>query len=257
MVGSLRARARLKREWWPSRRAAACLPAAVSLWLALPLPAQAFVTYRKLDRLVSILAARPVRARCFTQREWDADRANSRALAYTLLRDPLHPNRVVDYTSLSPQICAGALAISGVGKASLAREALAALVLTHEAFHLRIWRLRGNEAAVECRAIGYVRQTVQFLSRSAQLADVLLLYALVDHYAEELTVPAYADASCNLPQPPDANALTEARFTIGSAPTASRIAGFKWEPTGIGAACGFAVASVLAVALSRRVRRST
>ena len=63
--------------------------------------------------------------------------------AYTNVRE--------DYTVLGPVVCAGA---RGVGSADvpLWQQALGALVLTHEAFHLRHWRFRRNEGKVECQA---------------------------------------------------------------------------------------------------------
>ena len=74
--------------------------------------------------------------RCPSRAEWDEDWASSLAWAYTNIRE--------DYIVLSPVVCTGAL---GVGSADvpLWQQALGALILTHEAFHLRHWRFRRHE----------------------------------------------------------------------------------------------------------------
>ncbi len=127
--------------------------------------------------------------------EWDADWASSFGWAYTNVRE--------DYTVLGPVVCAGAL---GVGRADVPawQQALGALVLTHEAFHLRHWRFRRNEGKVECQALANFRDATQRLGATAAQAEELYPYALALHGYKVRLFPQYRDPKCVIPpwEPP-------------------------------------------------------
>src|SRR6266498_2500687 len=80
--------------------------------------------------------------RCPSQTEWDADpRRAPFSWGYTNVRK--------DYSVLPPLICTGA---TNVGSSSVPawQQAAGVWMLVHEAFHLRHWRFRRNEAKVGC-----------------------------------------------------------------------------------------------------------
>ena len=133
--------------------------------------------------------------RCPSPADWNADFASSFSSAYTNLRD--------DYTILSPRVCEGAL---GVGSAAVPawQQALGALVLTHEAYHLRHWRHRRDEGKVECQALVYFRDSAQRLGATAAQAQDLYAYALALHAYKARLFPNYRDPKCVVPpwEPP-------------------------------------------------------
>jgi hypothetical protein len=128
--------------------------------------------------------------RCPSRAEWDEDWASSLAWAYTNVRE--------DYTVLSPFVCMGAL---GVGSADvpLWQQALGALVLTHEAFHLRHWRFRRDEGKVECQALANFRDATRRLGATAAQAEDLYPYALALHGYKVRLFPQYRDPKCVIP----------------------------------------------------------
>lgn len=125
--------------------------------------------------------------RCASDAEWDADFAAAFAWAYANLRD--------EYAVLGPTACRGAL---GVGKAGIPawQQAFGALVLAHEAFHLRRWRFRRSEAKVECQALAYFKEAAQRLGATAAQAEELYPYALALHDYNSRLFPAYRDPTC-------------------------------------------------------------
>ena len=86
----------------------------------------------------------------------------------------------------------------GVGSADvpLWQQALGALVLTHEAFHLRHWRFRRNEGKVECQALANFRDATQRLGATAAQAEELYPYALALHDYKVRLFPQYRDPKC-------------------------------------------------------------
>ena len=128
--------------------------------------------------------------RCPARTEWDGSFAASFSSAYTNLRD--------DYTVLGPAVCEGAL---GVGNADVPawKQALGALVLTHEAFHLRHWRHRRDEGKVECQALVYFREAAQRLGATAAHANDIYAYALALHAYKVRIFPQYRDPDCVIP----------------------------------------------------------
>jgi hypothetical protein len=128
--------------------------------------------------------------RCASSAEWDADFASSLGWAYTNVRD--------EYTVLGPRVCVGALNV-GSTSVPLWQQALGALVLTHEAFHLRRWRYRRNEGKVECQAIVYFKDAAQRLGATAEQAENLYPYALALHAYQTRLFARYRDRTCVIP----------------------------------------------------------
>jgi hypothetical protein len=128
--------------------------------------------------------------RCPSQAEWDEDWASSFSWAYTNVRR--------DYTVLGPVACAGAL---GVGSANVPawQQALGALVLAHESFHLRHWRFRRDEGKVECQALANFRDATRLLGATAAQAEDLYPYALALHDYKVRLFPQYRDPKCVIP----------------------------------------------------------
>ena len=84
----------------------------------------------------------------------------------------------------------------------LSRRAIAVLVLTHEAYHLRtVWGSRGDEARTECKAIRHFRYAAQMLGASPELATQLRVYALSFHWRLAAKYPEYNLQNCKVPKP--------------------------------------------------------
>ena len=128
--------------------------------------------------------------RCPSPAEWDEDWASSFGWAYTSVR--------ADYTVLGPVVCVGAL---GVGSPDVPawQQALGVLVLTHEAFHLRHWRFRRDEAKVECQALANFRDAARRLGATAAQTEDLYPYALALHDYKVKLFPQYRDPKCSIP----------------------------------------------------------
>ena len=133
------------------------LPQLAVLWsLVLAPNASAYQAPPKLAEVVHAYSLGVGELRCASRAEWDGDFASAVGRAYTNMRD--------DYAVLGPGVCEGALNV-GTANVPLWQQALGALVLTHEAFHLRRWRFRRNEGKVECQAIVYFKDAAQRLGR--------------------------------------------------------------------------------------------
>ena len=129
--------------------------------------------------------------RCPSHTEWNQDWASSFGWAYTNVRD--------DYTVLGPVVCEGAL---GVGSADVPawQQALGALVLTHEAFHLRRWRFRRNEGKVECQTLANFCGTPRGeWVRRLRKPRTFYPYALALHDYKVRLFPQYRDPTCVIP----------------------------------------------------------
>jgi hypothetical protein len=167
-------------------------PILVSLVLALALvpSAAAYQVPSKLNDVAQVYSLGVGEVRCPSRAEWDQDWASSFGWAYTNLRD--------DYTVLGPVVCEGAL---GVGSADVPawQQALGALVLTHEAFHLRHWRFRRNEGKVECQALAYFKDAARRLGATPAQAEDLYAYALALHDYKVRIFPQYRDPKCVIP----------------------------------------------------------
>jgi hypothetical protein len=128
--------------------------------------------------------------RCPSRAEWDQDWASSAGWAYTNVRE--------DYAVLAPVVCRGAL---GMGRTDVPawQQALGALVLAHEAFHLRHWRFRKDEGKVECQALANFRDATRRLGATAEQAEDLYAYALALHDYKVRLFPQYRDPKCVIP----------------------------------------------------------
>ena len=172
-------------------------PALLALVVALVLApsATAYEVPSELNEVAHVYSLGVGEIRCPTRAEWEADWGSSFGWAYTNVR--------MDYTVLGPVVCAGAL---GVGRADVPawQQALGALVLAHEAFHLRHWRFRRNEGKVECQALANFRDATQRLGASAAQAEELYPYALALHGYKVRLFPQYRDPKCVIPpwEPP-------------------------------------------------------
>lgn len=167
-------------------------PIVVSLVGALVLAANAaaYEVPSRLNEVARVYSLGMGEVRCPSAAEWDPDWASSFAWAYTNIRE--------GYTVLGPVACRGAL---GIGSADVPawQQALGALVLTHEAFHLRHWRFRRNEGKVECQALANFRGAVQRLGATAAQAEDLFPYALALHAYKVRLFPQYRDPACVIP----------------------------------------------------------
>jgi hypothetical protein len=105
--------------------------------------------------------------------------------------------------NLSKEACDGALAIVERDVSTpLIEQALGALSLTHESFHLRLalpFASRASEAQTECRAVKRVQQTMLELGASPALADQLLPWALAVHFKKTTLSKAYDWPGCRVP----------------------------------------------------------
>lgn len=150
----------------------------------------------ELGRATSVFAMRDADVRCPSADEWIHDPIwgigpnPSRAWGYTEM--------INDYIVLHPALCAGALAVADPTVPAWQR-ATGVLVLVHEAYHLRRWAWRRDEAKVECQAIRHFRAGAAVLGASPELATVLLPYALAAHARMVRLFPEYRDPVCKLP----------------------------------------------------------
>jgi hypothetical protein len=167
----------------------------VSLLVAVP-PASAYERPALLERVASVFALRSAEVRCPSMDEWTSDPIwgtdpnAQRAWGYTDMVD--------EYIVMHPSLCAGAAAVSDQSLPPWER-ATGVLVLVHEAYHLRHWAFRRNEAKVECRAIRHFRTGAKLLGASPELANDLLPYALAAHDRMVRLFPEYRDPTCRLP----------------------------------------------------------
>jgi hypothetical protein len=168
----------------------AALTAAAAAALAFARGATAYDRPANLNEVAAVYSLGVGEVRCPSDDEWRADFASSFGYAYTNMRD--------DYAVLSPLVCTGAL---GVGSDATPdwQEALAVLVLVHEAFHLRHWRWRRNEGKVECQAMVYFREAAERLGASPAHAYDLYAYAVALHTYKTSVFPQYRDRACRLP----------------------------------------------------------
>jgi hypothetical protein len=166
------------------------LQLAVLIALVLAPSASAYETPPKLAEVAHAYSLGVGEVRCASRVEWNADFVSALGWAYTNIRD--------EYAVLGPSVCEGALSV-GTTNVPLWQQALGALVLTHEAFHLRRWRFRRNEGKVECQAIVHFKDAAQRLGATAAEAEELYPYALALHAHQIRLFPAYRDPKCVIP----------------------------------------------------------
>jgi hypothetical protein len=179
------------------RRVAILLLLAAAAVAATGRPAQArpFVSAEPgLEPVASEIAGRPLRALCYRHGE-PGDPLVWGAWGYVALFQST--------INLSQEACDGALAIAehSVGT-PLIEQALGALSLTHESFHLKLdlpFARRASEGQTECRAIKRVHQTMVELGATPALADELLPWALAVHFKKAALSKAYDWPGCQVP----------------------------------------------------------
>jgi hypothetical protein len=167
----------------------------IALVLAGAPRAAAYERPSDIERVASVFAQREAEVRCPSIDEWVADPIwggpkQPRAWGYT--------NMIKEHIVLHPALCAGAAAVDDPAL-PLWQRATGALVLVHEAYHLRRWGGRWNEARVECRAIRHFRIGAELLGASPDVANELLPYALAAHQRMVTLFPTYRDPGCRLP----------------------------------------------------------
>jgi hypothetical protein len=105
--------------------------------------------------------------------------------------------------NLSKEACDGALAIVDHDvSVPLIEQALGALSLTHESYHLNLglpFARRASEAQTECRSIKRVRQTILELGASPELADAMLPWSIAAHFKKSTISRAYDWPGCRVP----------------------------------------------------------
>src|SRR5207247_2242035 len=79
------------------------------------------------------------------------------------------------------------------------QQAAGVWMLVHEAFHLRHWRFRRNEAKVGCQTIVYFTDAAARSGASESQAQQLYPYALALHYLELDLYPWHRDPDCIVP----------------------------------------------------------
>jgi hypothetical protein len=163
--------------------------------LAAP-PASAYERPPLLQTVARYFAMRPADVRCPSTAEWVGDPIwgtapnPPRAWGYT--------DMINEYIVLHPALCAGAQALTDPEVPQWQR-ATGTLVLVHEAYHMRLWKWRRNEAKVECQAIRHFTVGAELLGASPELANELLPFALAAHARMVTLFPEYQDRRCKLP----------------------------------------------------------
>jgi hypothetical protein len=175
--------------------AAALVVAAVVASMSAPAAARPLVGEEpRLEPVASAIAGRPLTVLCYRHGE-PGDPLLWGAWGYVALF-----SSTVD---LSEEACAGALAIRDRDLSTpLVEQALGALSLTHEAFHLKLdlpFTRRASEGQTECRAVKRVRQTMLELGATPELADELLPWALAVHFKKTAMSRAYGWPGCRVP----------------------------------------------------------
>ena len=159
-------------------------------------PASAYERPPLLQAVARYFAMRTAEVRCPSTSEWVADPIwgsapnPSRAWGYT--------DMINEHIVLHPALCAGAVALSDRDVPQWQRAA-GTLVLVHEAYHMRLWKWRRNEAKVECQAIRHFTVGARLLGASPDLANELLPFALAAHARMVRLFPEYRDRRCKLP----------------------------------------------------------
>lgn len=151
-----------------------------------------------LDRAASVIAGRDVHVVCLEVGD-DGYPGRVGAWGYVFM--------VGDNEFMSEEVCDGVAAIAAHDMSvPLWKQALGALVLTHESFHLnRRVRDPGSEARTECRAVKNVARTVKLLGGSDVLQEVLLPYELAVHWRAAALMREYYYEPCVVPNfwPPE------------------------------------------------------
>jgi hypothetical protein len=154
------------------------------------------LTFPALNDLASHWAERNVVVECPASLEsWIADKDADGAWGYTL--------HDADWTRVQAGLCEAAAAVAHPDYDGIAPwfVAIAVHVITHEAWHLRLWPGRDDEARVECKAIKSDRQSFLRLGATPEQADDLYSWAWAFHIRQSALFPAYSLKGCHAPRP--------------------------------------------------------
>lgn len=171
------------------RKAHGLLLAGLVALLLVP-TARAYESPSRLNEVARVYSLGVGEVRCPSRAEWDAYYGSAFAWGSTNLRE--------DYSTLAPAMCEGALGIGGLS-VPLWQQAAGVWVLVHEAFHLRHWRFRRDEAKVACQAIVYFRDAAMRLGATEAQAEELYPYALALHIRQSELFSWYRDKTCQAP----------------------------------------------------------
>jgi hypothetical protein len=147
-----------------------------------------------LDRVASSIAGRPVVVVCLE--EGDAGYPGDYgAWGYVYLWG--------DNEFMATEVCDGLYALShnaSVHNVPDWKQALGALVLTHESFHLNQQvKEPGDEARTECRAIKNVQRTITLLGADEGTYERLFPYLLALHWRIAARIQEYYYEPCKVP----------------------------------------------------------
>lgn len=175
--------------------AAALVVAAVLASMSAPAAARPLVGEEpRLEPVASAIAGRPLTVLCYRHGE-PGDPLLWGAWGYVALFGST--------VNLSEEACDGALAIGDRDLSTpLVEQALGALSLTHESFHLKLdlpFTRRASEGQTECRAVKRVRRTMLELGATPELADELFPWALAVHFKKTTISKAYDWPGCRVP----------------------------------------------------------
>jgi hypothetical protein len=193
-----------------ARTIAMAVAATIGILSSVP-PAAAYDTPARLNEVARVYSLGVGEIRCDSQAEWNADRASRFAWSYTNLRH--------DYSVVPPFLCEGALNVGG-SAVPLWQQAAGTWTLVREAYHLRHWRFRRDEAKVLCQALVYFTEAATRLGATEQQAHELYPYALALHWQTTQLYPWYRDPTCVIPPwilPPQPN--TQPRLDAAAAAT--------------------------------------
>jgi hypothetical protein len=154
------------------------------------------LTFPALNGLASHWAERNVLVECPTSLEsWIADNDADGSWGYTL--------RDADWTRVKAGLCEAALAVGKPDYDGIEPwlMAIAVHVITHEAWHLRLWPGRGDEARVECKAIKSDLQSFLRLGATPEQADDLYSWAWAFHIRQTTLFPEYWLKGCRAKRP--------------------------------------------------------
>lgn len=159
----------------------------------------------ELSKIVSAFALRPVKVECRTEVE---DPILVDAWGYVYV--PTSKQRI---TFVRASACRGALDIATDAQCDPERgitvpevcstdftKAIGAMVLVHEAYHLRRVPNNQNEAITECRAMRHYDVALRLLGATDVVMDRLMPIMLQQHAYLRARVPAYNWERCGFPE---------------------------------------------------------
>lgn len=154
-------------------------------------PAGAYTRSDKLEHVLSVFAnGRAWPVECATPDEAAELGLDDWSFAFTEMKQ--------HYVMMRGDLCPAAENAADESIPPLERS-IAILALVHEAYHVRAWTWRHDEARVECRAIQHFKIGAQLLGASEDQAQELLPFALMWHYFIARPEWLYYDPNCRVP----------------------------------------------------------